>query len=120
MIKNNNNKIFYIYLFILTLWCLPFLLYQDFYRDDYTRLVTGYAGWENAGRPLATLLYHFLSMDFGIIHNLYPLPLFLSVFILAYTFHSLHKHIKKHMILRIIYFYLQFCLLFVILFIYKI
>lgn len=95
MIKNNNNKIFYTYLFIFTLWCLPFLLYQDFYRDDYTRLVTGYAGWENAGRPLATLLYHFLSMDFGIIHNLYPLPLFLSVFILAYTFYSLHKHIKK-------------------------
>lgn len=95
MIKNNNNKIFYIYLFILTLWCLPFLLYQDFYRDDYTRIVTGYAGWENAGRPLATLLYYFLGMDFGMIHNLYPLPLFLSIFILAYTFNSLHKHIKK-------------------------
>lgn len=95
MIKNTNNKIFYTYLFFLSLWCLPFLLYQDFYRDDYTRLVTGYAGWENAGRPFATLIYHFLSMDFGVIHSLYPLPLFLSILILAYTFNSLHKYIKK-------------------------
>lgn len=95
-----NNKIFYIYLSIISLWCLPLLLYQDFYRDDYTRIVTGYAGWENAGRPLATVLYHILSMDFGIIHNLYPLPLFLSVLLVAFTFYCLHIHIQKRYLIK--------------------
>jgi len=91
----NHKKYFYLYSFLLFLWCLPFLFYQDFYRDDYTRLVSGYAGWENAGRPLATLLYNLLSMNIGTISNLYPLPIFLSILSLAYVFSKLHVNIKR-------------------------
>ena len=92
----NNKKYFYLYSFLLFLWCLPFLFYQDFYRDDYTRLVSGYAGWENAGRPLATILYNLLSMNIGTISNLYPLPIFLSILALAYVFSQLHANIKRY------------------------
>lgn len=92
----NNKKYFYLYSLLLFLWCLPFLFYQDFYRDDYTRLVSGYAGWENAGRPLATLLYNLLSMNIGTISNLYPLPIFLSILFLAYVFSKLHVNIKRY------------------------
>lgn len=92
----NKNKYFYLYSLLLFLWCLPFLFYQDFYRDDYTRLVSGYAGWENAGRPLATLLYNLLSMNIGTISNLYPLPMFLSILSLAYVFSKLHENIKRY------------------------
>lgn len=92
---NINNKLFYTYLSVILVWCLPFIFYQDLYRDDYTRIVSGYAGWENAGRPLATILYHIISMDLGMIYNLYPLPLFLSIFFIAFTFYSLHIEIQK-------------------------
>lgn len=92
---NINNKIFYTYFAVLFLWVLPFLFYQDFYRDDYTRVVSGYAGWENAGRPVASILYYLLSMNIGEIYNLYPLPLFLSIFILSFSFYKLHLNIKN-------------------------
>ncbi|MGI4876697.1 MAG: glucosyltransferase domain-containing protein [Janthinobacterium lividum] len=62
---------------------LPIMLAGRPYLDDIGRNLTGSAGWTQVGRPMANLTMEAMNFSLDYITNLSPLPLLLSIIILA-------------------------------------
>ncbi|MFN0187533.1 MAG: glucosyltransferase domain-containing protein [Bacteroidia bacterium] len=55
------------------IYAIPVISTNIPYIDDLGRSRWGYSGWENNGRPLAALIFRFISL-WNPLQNLYPLP----------------------------------------------
>lgn len=75
-------KLFFGLCIMYSLYVLPIVLAGRYKSDDLARSVTGLTGWTGDGRPLTQALVELLSCGESAI-DLFPLPLFLSVILLA-------------------------------------
>ena len=88
-----KTRKFFIYLTSLySLYVLPILLADRYYNDDLSRALKGVTGWNGDGRPLTDLLIRFLTFGRPAV-DISPLPLILSVFLLAW---SLTLYFREH------------------------
>ncbi|RRZ91587.1 glucosyltransferase domain-containing protein [Erwinia sp. 198] len=78
-------------LFGTSLFAFPLLIANNYYIDDIGRSTLGYTNWGADGRPLADLVMKLLFLS-SHMTDIFPLPLLLSVFMLAF---SLHQFTKK-------------------------
>ncbi|MCR4907860.1 MAG: glucosyltransferase domain-containing protein [Lachnospiraceae bacterium] len=85
IIKNSSRKLFFCLLLLLSLYVLPIILADRLYRDDVSRALIGAGGWNKDGRPLTELLLWLLNFGRPLA-DLFPLPLLISVLLLAGTF----------------------------------
>lgn len=67
------------------IYVLPIVLADRYYQDDLARSLYGATGWAGDGRPLTEWLMQLLSGGQATIVDLYPLPLFLGIAVLAYA-----------------------------------
>lgn len=73
------------------LYILPLLLANCYYVDDISRSVGGYARWLDNGRPLAEWII--LTMGFGGVIDIAPMPLILSAITIITSGFYLSKNI---------------------------
>lgn len=69
---------------IYSIYVLPILLANRPYQDDLSRSLLGVTGWNNDARPLTEWIITWLCGG-SPINDVHPLPLLLSVLLLAYT-----------------------------------
>lgn len=77
------------------LYVLPIIIANRYYCDDNARSLTGLTGWNGDGRPLTESLMKLLSGGMPIT-DISPLPLILSVLLLAYTITLYYKTNLSH------------------------
>lgn len=77
-------------LFCAALFAFPLLIANNYYIDDLGRSTLGYTNWGSDGRPLADLLMKVLFLS-SHMTDIFPLPLLLSVFLLAFSLHQFAK-----------------------------
>ena len=83
----NTNKYnpFYIFLIICTIYAIPFVIHNVQYRDDFARTVTNDDNWAILGRTLSDYVMNAISLRYGGVFDVAPLPILLSVFIASYA-----------------------------------
>lgn len=77
------TKSFYFSLFICSLFVFPILYANIYYYDDISRAKDTFLGWEAVGRPLASVTLALFNLNQGGLLDVSPLPLLLSLVILA-------------------------------------
>lgn len=95
----NKKQTFLFFCGSLLLCLLPLILANVPYYDDNNRLLHGKAFWDVDGRPLTDIVIYLLNFNIGTIGNIYPLPLLLSVIILAgaLTYMAFKMSYRKNM-----------------------
>ena len=83
-VKKNHIHLFIGLVLIFGLYVLPIIIADRYYNDDLARSLMGLTGWNGDGRPLTEELMKLLSGGIPIA-DISPLPLLISVLILAYT-----------------------------------
>lgn len=83
-IEPKDRTLFFTLTVIYGIYVLPILLANRPYQDDLSRSLYGITGWTNDARPLTEHLVTWLCGGFPI-SDVHPLPLFLSLLLLAYT-----------------------------------
>lgn len=83
-IGQNDRTLFFALTVIYGIYVLPILLANRPYQDDLSRSLYGITGWNNDARPLTEHLLTWLCGGFPI-SDVHPLPLLLSLLLLAYT-----------------------------------
>lgn len=83
-IEATDKRIFLSLTVLYGIYILPILLANRLYQDDLSRSLYGVTGWNNDARPFTEVLMRWLcgGKPLG---NVAPLPLLLSVLLLAYT-----------------------------------
>lgn len=83
-IEPHDKSRFYALTALYTIYVLPILLANRLYQDDLPRSFYGATGWNNDARPLTEILVSWLcgGKPLG---DIAPLPMILSVLLLAYT-----------------------------------
>ncbi|MDE7430219.1 MAG: glucosyltransferase domain-containing protein [Lachnospiraceae bacterium] len=83
-IEATDKRLFFSLTALYGIYILPILLANRLYQDDLSRSLYGVTGWNNDARPLTEILMRWLcgGKPLG---NVAPLPLLLSVLLLAYT-----------------------------------
>lgn len=83
-IEVTDKRLFFLLTALYGIYILPILLANRLYQDDLSRSLYGFTGWNNDARPLTEVLMRWLcgGKPLG---NVAPLPLLLSVLLLAYT-----------------------------------
>lgn len=84
------KKSYNIYLVALFLYCLPLLIANIYYIDDNRRATEGYTNWGGDGRPLADIIMKLLFLS-SHMADIFPLPLIISVALLALVFAAYHN-----------------------------
>lgn len=84
MIEPKDKSLFLRLTVLYTIYILPIILANRSCYDDISRSLYGITGWNNDARPLTEKLVTWLCGGFPI-GNVSPLPLLLSVLLLAYT-----------------------------------
>lgn len=92
-IEATDKRLFFSLTALYSIYILPILLANRPYQDDLSRSLYGVTGWNNDARPLTEILMRWLCGGTPL-GNVAPLPLLLSVLILAYT---LTLYGKRHM-----------------------
>lgn len=93
-IKRNYRLFFIGVLIMYLIYIIPIIIANRYYNDDLARSLTGLTGWNGDGRPLTELLMKLLSGGTPIT-DISPLPLLLSMIILAYT---ITLYVQKNLI----------------------
>ncbi|EJF88704.1 glucosyltransferase domain-containing protein [Bartonella tamiae] len=83
--KTNYQK----FLITATLACLifylPLILQNDYYRDDYFRIIDRYPGWTPFGRPFADIFAYFISADWQWLPDSSPFFLIISLCLVVFS-----------------------------------
>ncbi|MCP1438850.1 uncharacterized membrane protein HdeD (DUF308 family) [Erwinia persicina] len=72
------------------LFAFPLLIANNYYIDDIGRSTLGYTNWGADGRPLADIVMKLLFLS-SHMTDIFPLPLLLSIFMLAFSLHQVTK-----------------------------
>lgn len=83
-LNKHYQRIFYALTILFGIYVLPIILADRYYQDDLSRSLRGITGWTNDARPLTEWIMKWLCGG-NPIGDIAPLPLLLSVVILAYT-----------------------------------
>ena len=83
-IEQKDRTLFFSLTALYAVYVLPIILANRYYQDDLSRSLYGITGWKNDARPLTECLVTWLCGGFPI-GDVHPLPLLLSVLLLAYT-----------------------------------
>lgn len=83
-IEKNDRPLFWGLTVLYTVYVLPVILANRSCYDDISRSLYGITGWNNDARPLTEKLVTWLCGGYPL-GNVSPLPLLLSVLLLAYT-----------------------------------
>ena len=83
-IEAADKRLFFSLTALYVIYTLPIFLANRLYQDDLSRSLYGVTGWMNDARPLTELLLRWLGGGRPL-GNVSPLPLLLSVLLLAYT-----------------------------------
>lgn len=83
-IEQKDRTLFFALTAMYIIYILPILLANRYYQDDLSRSLYGITGWNNDARPLTERLVTWLCGGFPI-GDVHPLPLLMSVPLLAYT-----------------------------------
>lgn len=83
-LNRDYRHIFYALTILFSLYVLPIILADRYYQDDLSRSLRGITGWNNDARPLTEWIMKWLCGGTPI-GDIAPLPLLLSVLMLAYT-----------------------------------
>lgn len=83
-IEQKDRSLFFALTVMYGIYVLPILIANRPYQDDLSRSLYGVTGWNNDARPLTERLVTWLCGGFPI-NDVHPLPLLLSVLLLAYT-----------------------------------
>ncbi len=83
-IESKDRHLFFALTAVYIIYILPILLANRPYQDDLSRSLHGITGWNNDARPLTELLITWLCGGTPL-SDVQPLPLLLSVLLLAYT-----------------------------------
>ncbi|MBP3476321.1 MAG: glucosyltransferase domain-containing protein [Lachnospiraceae bacterium] len=89
-LNRNYQHIFYALVVLFGLYVLPIILANRYYQDDLSRSLRGITGWNNDARPLTEQIMKWLCGGTPI-GDIAPLPLLLSVLMLAYIL-TLYLH----------------------------
>ncbi len=84
MIEQKDRALFAALTVMYGIYVLPILLANRLYQDDLSRSLLGVTGWNNDARPLTEQIVIWLCGG-SPINDIHPLPLLLSVLLLAYT-----------------------------------
>lgn len=83
-IEKKDKTLFWGLTVLYGVYILPLILADRFYQDDLSRSLYGVTGWNNDARPLTERLMIWLCGGFPL-GDVFPLPLLLSVLLLAFT-----------------------------------
>lgn len=83
-LNKHYQRIFYALTALFGIYVLPIILADRYYQDDLSRSLRGITGWTNDARPLTEWIMKWLCGG-SPIGDIAPLPLLLSVVILAYA-----------------------------------
>lgn len=83
-IERKNQALFFALTIMYSIYVLPILLANRLYQDDLSRSLLGVTGWNNDARPLTEKIITWLCGG-SPINDVHPLPILLSVLLLAYT-----------------------------------
>ncbi|MDO6408410.1 glucosyltransferase domain-containing protein [Pantoea phytobeneficialis] len=84
------KKYYNSYLVAAFLYCLPLLIANIYYIDDNGRATLGYTNWGGDGRPLADIIMKMMFLS-SHVADIFPLPLIISIALLAFVFSLYHK-----------------------------
>lgn len=99
-VEQKDRSLFFALTVIYAIYVLPILLANRPYQDDLSRSLYGITGWNNDARPLTERLVTWLCGGFPI-SDVHPLPLLLSLLLLAYTITLYAKRylpLENHMV----------------------
>lgn len=85
----------YLSMFLVGIYCLPFIISPANYQDDIGRTIWGYYDWESNGRPLATLFMQLMNF-FTNVFNMAPLYIIIGLLFYIYSFNKSCCHIFNH------------------------
>ncbi|HGZ0358340.1 TPA: glucosyltransferase domain-containing protein [Enterobacter hormaechei] len=74
----SKERAFYFSLSIISVFLMPMILANVYYRDDLDRVLTGMPGWSALGRPVSDWLMNFASLNSFRVLDIYPLPLIIA------------------------------------------
>lgn len=83
-LNRNYKSLFYALSILFGVYVLPIILADRYYQDDLSRSLRGITGWNNDARPLTEWIMRWLCGGTPV-GDIAPLPLLLSVLLLAYT-----------------------------------
>lgn len=83
-LDRNYTRVFYSLILLFGIYVLPILLADRYYQDDLSRSLRGVTGWTSDARPLTEWIMKWLCGGTPI-GDIAPLPLLMSILILAYT-----------------------------------
>ncbi len=83
-LNKHYQHIFYALTVLYGIYVLPIILADRHYQDDLSRSLRGITGWQNDARPLTEWIMKWLCGG-NPIGDIAPLPLLLSVLVLAYA-----------------------------------
>lgn len=86
-----SKKCFISCLVILGLALIPIIGSNVYYMDDLYRVVLGIKGWSGDARPFAEIFYNALTLQSGIMPDLFPAPLILAVVFVCFVFSMLSE-----------------------------
>ncbi|MHC5307327.1 glucosyltransferase domain-containing protein [Bartonella sp. LJL80] len=82
--KLDNNQKFYITAILsILVFYFPLIISNDYYRDDYFRVVEQQPGWSPLGRPFADILAHIISADWQWLPDSSPLFLVVALVLIV-------------------------------------
>lgn len=83
-IEKKDRTLFFALTVMYGIYVLPIILANRYYQDDLSRSLYGVTGWKNDARPLTERLVTWLCGG-SPLSDIFPLPLLLSILLLAYT-----------------------------------
>ncbi|WP_132927442.1 glucosyltransferase domain-containing protein [Sodalis ligni] len=78
-----QKKSFWLCLLLCGLFAFPILYADIYYIDDVSRSQKGLLGWSGLGRPLSDFALKIFNLNKGGLLDVSPLPLILSIFVIA-------------------------------------
>lgn len=101
MITLNNKSLYIAILSLVSLFCLPIILYNGYYIDDNIRIITGSPDWSWVGRSFADYLLITLSLN-KYIDDFSPIPLIIGLLTFSYVlYYAIKENIPNPTIISI-------------------
>ncbi len=98
MIKPINLRICLGLVLLVLLYCFPLILSNRYFLDDMIRSVYGVTSWNADGRPVADMLFRYLTGRTDRTADMAPLPLFLGILFFSYTAMIwMQRHVSEHL-----------------------
>lgn len=95
-VRQSDLKLLTLLGFIFSLFVLPIILANEYYRDDLTRILTGAYGWSSLGRPVANYVLQFGSgSTFSAVIDTAPFTQIICIVLLTMSAFYLHKHLLE-------------------------